>query len=361
MYAVLGGFRAERLAMGWGNDVGINQTVFRSRGAVSIEQFCDEIQREYPDALHLVAGLSSATGRALSRIVRTSPPDHVAVFSERPGAYGPLVKRLAAHLLVPVKYRWLVRRYRRCVGLLLPLGRAGIETFAQLGWPIDRQAPFMYCPPYRGGPEASRLEHDGPVRFVYVGRMSRYTKGTDILLRATEQLKGDWSLTLVGGHGDMVKEIESWARARPNIHVLGGVASDKVKDILEEHDVCVVPSRFDGWNAVVNEAIYAGMGVIATDEAVSHELIEASEAGNVVRARSPRLLAAAMQSVIDDRSLLRSWSQSAIGYRPTILPPTVGQYLFELLRAQLHQPTALRSGAPWLRGPSIHGESSAVE
>lgn len=349
VYAVLGELRDERRAMGWEISADGSQVTAHVRGSDSIEQFCSHILADNPTAFHLVAGLSNITGRALSRIVRSTPPCRVAVFSERPGAYGPLIKRLAARLVVPIKYRWLVRRYRRHVGLLLPLGEAGVETFARYGWPVENLAPFMYCPTRRGGAPKPIQGHGGPLRFIYVGRLSRFTKGTDILLEAADRLNGRWSLEIVGGHGDMVETVRSWAAQRPNVRPAGGATPDEVRGILDRQDVCVVPSRFDGWNVVVNEALYAGRGVIVSDEAVSHELIEASGAGIVVGARSARRLAAAMQWVIDDPSLVLTWSERAVEYAPQISPDTVGRYLFEMLQAVLMQTPGPRPAPPWLR------------
>lgn len=349
VYAVLGELRDERRAMGWGRSSDGSQVMVRTRGPGSVEQFCSEILADFPIAFHLVAGLSNVTGRALSEIIRSTPPERLVVFSERPGAYGPLMKRLAARLVVPIKYRWLVQRYRRHVGLLLPLGEAGVETFARYGWPVANMAPFMYCPTLRGGEPTPLPDHGTPLRFIYVGRLSRFTKGTDILLEAADRLHGRWSLDLVGGHGDMVESVRSWAVGKRNVRVAGGATPDEVRASLDRQDVCVVPSRFDGWNVVVNEALYAGRGVIVSDEAVSHELIEVSGAGIVVGARSARHLADAMQRVIDDPSLVMTWNKRAVEYAPLISPDSVGRYLFEMLQAVLVQTPGPRPAPPWLR------------
>lgn len=348
VYAVLGELRAERKAMEWSGDAYASRTVLRGRGSASIDKFCDEILREYPNAVHLVAGLSSVAGRALARIVGSSPPERVAVFSERPAVFGPLPRRVAKRLVQPVKYRRLVWRFRRHVGLLLPLGQVGIERFVRYGWPREKTASFMYCPPLQRGPiPINELEQ--AVRFIYVGRLTRYTKGTDILMKAINLLHGNWRLTIVGGHGDLVDVVKEWSTTRANVDFVGAASPSRVAELMAEHDVCVVPSRVDGWNVVVNEAIYAGRGAIVTNEAGSDELIDASGAGIVVGAGSARRLAAAMQLVIDDPSLARTWSSRAIDFAPSISPSTVGRYLFDLLQALVVRSPATRSDAPWLR------------
>lgn len=351
IYAVLGELRPERAMMGWGEGGSADAALFKFRSTHTISRFCREILHEYPGAVHLVAGLSSSTGRALSHIVKAAGPNRVAVYSERPGAYGRLRKRLVAHVIVPLKYAWLVRRFRSRVGLLLPLGQLGVRTFSRYGWPAERLAPFMYCPPQREEVTTPLQSRTEPIRFLYVGRMSRYTKGTDVLLKAASKLEGDWRLTLLGGHGDLVDSVRTWSASRRNVDFFGTATPDQVRAEILSHDICIVPSRFDGWNVVVNEALAAGRGVIATDQSVSHEMIIASRAGIVVRARSARKLATAMQTAVNDPSLAAHWSVRALDYAPRISQARVGRYLFDLLRGLQAGSATDPSVPPWLQAP----------
>ncbi len=348
VYAVLGELRDERRAMGWEGSSDGSHVTIRARGSESVGEFCRDILADCPAAFHLVAGMSNVTGRALSRIARSTPPERVAIFSERPGIFGPLPQRVAKRLIHPLKYRLLVRRFRHRVGLILPLGQAGIERFVRYGWPRDKTAAFMYCPPMQCPPLALG-QHSPPTRFLYVGRLSRYAKGTDLLIRASSFLRGSWRLTVVGGHGDLVGEVEDWSKGTSNVEFVGAVTPKNVSKLIAEHDVLVVPSRVDGWNVVVNEALYGGRGVIVTDAVGSDELIAESGAGIVIRAQSARRLAAAMQRVIDDPSLVMTWNERAVEYAPRISPDTVGRYLFEMLQAVPMQTPGPRPAPPWLR------------
>lgn len=212
----------------------------------------------------------------------------------------------------------------------------------------------MYCPQTHED-SAKPVQVSGrPLRFLYVGRLSRFTKGTDILLDAADHLCGDWSLTLVGGHGDLVATAKEWARGKQNVHLSGALTPREVSKVIAEHDVCVVPSRFDGWNVVVNEALQAGRGVITTDEAVSHEMIDVSGAGTVIKARSARRLAEAMQQVIDNPMLVNQWSKRALDYIPQISPLSVGQYTVDLLQTFTTRPPHGSLNAPWLHRTDLN-------
>ena len=100
---------------------------------------------------------------------------------------------------------------------------------------------------------------------------------------------------------------------------------------MQEYDVVVVPSRYDGWNLLVNEAINAGVGVIATNHAVSDEVVSSSGAGLVVPANNSKKFAEAMQLVIDNPNIIPTWKKNALDFIPRISPRTVGEYLIDIL------------------------------
>jgi glycosyltransferase involved in cell wall biosynthesis len=165
----------------------------------------------------------------------------------------------------------------------------------------------------------------------------------------------------VGGHGDLVEDVETWAATKDNVTVAGAATPEEVREAMARHDVLIVPSRFDGWNVVVNEAIYAGRGVIVTDEAVSHEMVDVSGAGIVVRARSARRLADAMQRLINDPSLARKWGNRAVQYAPLISPDSVGRYLFESLQAVMTKAPATYGTPPWLQQRDANAQRGSKE
>ena len=351
IYAILSDLRPERKAMGWA-EAWQRPNVRRSEG-VGLKQFVEDVLGEFDNAIHLVAGMSSVTGKALSVITKRVPPRRVAVYSERPGSYGPLHRRVVKKALLPIKYSILARKYRDKVGLLLPLGMSGLVAFKRFGWHLEGDASFMYCPivpESQVAPTATPRSFGTSVKFLYVGRMSKYAKGTDILVKAVDRLRGDWSLTLVGGHGDFVDEIRSWTMNRKNVAMTGAASPEEVRRLILDHDVCVVPSRVDGWNVVVNEALSMGRGVIVTDNVGSDELVKHSGAGLVVRRGSVRDLAAAMQFVIDEPSVSAIWASKAKKYAKFISPESVGQYLGQLLTSmsQGQDDTAEYPPPPWL-------------
>lgn len=344
-YVILDQLRDERVALGWGGNRYNAAHVFRKTERMSLEELVRHVLNVSPRAIHIFGGFNGSVGAALDLVGRDTPRERIAVFTERPGVYGPFLKKTMRRLGMQVKYRHQALKYRKSISLLMPLGNDGLQRFRRFGWSTENIAPFLYVPSdveeeepqkTRAIDEARPLKASGPdtVKFAYVGRFTRYTKGTDLLLKAFDNIpQSGWTLDLVGGYGDYLEEVVKWAAGKPQANFSGTWPSNTVAKRLEEYDVVVVPSRFDGWNVTVNYGIKAGIGVLVSDEAVSHELVSYSGAGMVIKSGSASALSHGLRRILRHPPLIREWKDFARSYSRTISPDAVGSYLYELLKA----------------------------
>lgn len=139
----------------------------------------------------------------------------------------------------------------------------------------DRLAPSTqvrlplpaFAPPGDRGPR----HPSDPLRLVFAGRLER-RKGVLELVEAvrslpdapvTLALAGDDSAT--GPHGVSMRAVlESMIAGDERISILGGRGRDDVVSAIHGADVVVVPSRFEWWSNVVQEAMAVGTPVVAT-------------------------------------------------------------------------------------------------
>ena len=109
----------------------------------------------------------------------------------------------------------------------------------------------------------------GTLRLLFVGELCR-RKAVDTLLMAlgrAELASSDWALTIVG---DGVERSALQAMAgglgiADRVRFLGVVPRDRVDGHFADSDILVLPSRFDGWGAVINEGMEHGLAVVASD------------------------------------------------------------------------------------------------
>lgn len=122
--------------------------------------------------------------------------------------------------------------------------------------------------------------------FLFSGQLIE-RKGLDLLLRAFAEaasLRSSLRL-LVAGDGPQRQALEAMVPAwlHDRVRFLGFVSWEQLPSVYESADALVVPSRHDGWGLVVNEALAAGIPVIASDTVgAALDLIRDGQTGSLV-------------------------------------------------------------------------------
>lgn len=109
---------------------------------------------------------------------------------------------------------------------------------------------------------ARKLNHikDNPLRFLYVGRLTE-VKNLKFLIKVFNKL--GLPLT-IAGKGEQKEELESMAK--DNIKFLGFINNTSLRDVYQQNDVFILPSSYEPWGLVVEEALYWGLPVIVSDK-----------------------------------------------------------------------------------------------
>lgn len=161
---------------------------------------------------------------------------------------------------------------------------------------------------------AERQQSD-TVRFLYCGQLI-YRKGVDLLCRAfCELLQAGAEATLtLAGEGPMRESLQQSVPEgfRDRVFFLGFQSVNALPRIFGEADVFVLPSRHDGWGVVVNQAVAAGLPVIATEAVgAAQDLVQGQGTGWVIPADDEQAILDAMQQAISDSKQLSVMSRNA--------------------------------------------------
>ncbi len=346
IYAYLHDFNEIRKSVKW-DDGDYGDAVMVDLSENTEEKIKNLFETE-ADAVHVLAGFKSNIIKYLDNYIFSNKYQFIC-FSERPGVYGKWWQRLIKRLYVPISEILIARKYQKYVKAYLPLGLQGVNENKHYGWKSEKLYPFMYDP-VDCVTDKNVYPVNSPMKFLYVGRFSRYTKGTDILLKALNEVKADKSLytiDFVGGYGDMKDEVISWAENTENAAFLGSWNSLEVGNNMKKYDVCIVPSKFDGWNLLVNEATRAHIGIIASDEAVSHEVVAHSGAGIVVKACRPKEMAKAIEYAVNNPEVVKEWKEKSKIYSPKISSASVGDYVIDIINYECLGMGEKRPVCPW--------------
>lgn len=138
-------------------------------------------------------------------------------------------------------------------------------------------------------------------RLLFVGRAFA-RKGGDLVVAAFERLRSQHdptlSLTIAGP--------AHWPLRGPlpaGVTFLGDVDHATVLRLYLEHDVFVMPSRFEAFGIVFGEALVAGVPCVARDAYAMPELVRDGLDGRLIRGENVDGLAEAILAVLDDEPL----------------------------------------------------------
>jgi glycosyltransferase involved in cell wall biosynthesis len=146
-----------------------------------------------------------------------------------------------------------------------------------------------------------------------IGMLSRHdpVKGIDLAIRVVHELGPGYRLVVVGdgaerpalealveelGVGDRV-ELRGW--------------DDRARHLLPTFDVYLLPSRLEAFPVTVQEAMQAGVPVVATDVGSVREAVDDGETGFVVPVEDVGAMAAAVRRLQEDRALLAAMGEAA--------------------------------------------------
>lgn len=290
------------------------------------------------DTIHCIAGARvDATGTLVARECR-AVRRRMGIITETPDPRG------IGGLLRWGKYALERMTIGRSFDFVLAMGETGVRWFRGCGYPADRVFPFAYAT--EGAACTAEAEATaGLLRLLFVGRLVDL-KGVDVLLRAMAPAT-DVELEVIGD-GPLRTRLERLADSLglgPRVQWKGQLKPAEIPPRLAQADVVVLPSRKDGWGAVVNEALMTGTPVICSSACGAYDLVRYDWLGTVVRAGDVQSLrdtivrwAARGRRTPAERLRIREWSRCITGDSLAAYLEAVFQHVYE---------DAARPVAPW--------------
>lgn len=190
----------------------------------------------------------------------------------------------------------LVRFFLRRTTHVIAIGNKNAEYYrGEQKIAADRITQAKYCidhhffsePPSNSPSSRARWRTDhriSPLSFVvlFVGRLFDRKRPGD-LLEAQRRLAGRIELvTVFAGAGPLLQDLQIESALDANTRVLGFQTQEQLREAYRGADVLVVPSEFETWGLVVNEAFACGLPAIVTDTCgCADDLVQRGMTGEV--------------------------------------------------------------------------------
>jgi glycosyltransferase involved in cell wall biosynthesis len=164
------------------------------------------------------------------------------------------------------------RKYFKYINKVYAIGESAEKWYLFWGFKRDQVIPFIYC--------VNNIEKlilssqiSGNPKFLFVGNLIK-RKGVDFILDClVTEPSGKFQFDIVGD-GVESEKLEFLSRKAQNeINFLGVKQNSSINEIFKNYDCLILPSRHDGWGAVVNEALTNGLFVLVSEKCGSKSLI----------------------------------------------------------------------------------------
>jgi len=295
----------------------------------------DEIQQlirrnDGHESVHLVGGLQRGTlnRRVLPHLAKTGAM--VGLMTETGDSRGFLGLPRRAKFLLD---RYLVEDY---LDFIVAMGQVGVQWYGSVGYHPARIFPFMYVTERRlPAPESSdKSNATGKFRILYLGHFIRRKDGVTAIRALNRLSHCDWQFDLVGNGPELErwKKVASEGGFADRIRFLPPVNNRMIGHMLEGADLLLLPSRFDGWGAVVNEALMCGVPVVCSDNCGAADLLREPWRGSTFKMGSVDDLEIVLRGWItrgkrneESSARIRKWSSALEG-------PSLASYLVQIVR-----------------------------
>lgn len=185
-------------------------------------------------------------------------------YSERP-----LKARCSPLKYIPRLIKWRVLDATSKDTYLLCASAFTSADYAKFGMYRHKTYKWGYFPETKHYKMNALYEQKDKQKILWVGRFLDW-KHPDDVLRVAKRLKEDgyrFSMD-IAGTGEMEAQLKSMAEVmgiNDCVTFLGPVPSDRVRELMEKAGIYLFTSdRYEGWGAVLNEAMNSGCAVVAS-------------------------------------------------------------------------------------------------
>lgn len=253
-------------------------------------------------------------------------------------------------------YAALIWRWRDRLQGILANGHATPAWLERCGMPRSRIVPFTYFLPLAERAQDILTEEEGKFRILFVGQIIE-RKRLDLLIDAVAGLRNPAVTLEVIGTGPLGDTLRKRAEAELGVQLTwrGRKLMSEIAGHMRSADCLVLPSRFDGWGAVVSEALMVGTPAICSDQCGVADVVRHSGQGGVFASGDVSSLAAQLRSAVA-RGRQTSERRRALSEWARCLDAMAGaRYLEAILRNS--DGDGDRPDPPWDKAQGVSGAS----
>lgn len=285
------------------------------------------LDSSHSDCIHVVSGFHGFNMGLQVIKVCTKRSLRVGLLSEGADPRG------AKGMLRRLLYSYQLAVWNKSLSFIGAMGTNGARWFENCAFPHDRIFPFIYVTEMPTQIEIAESHDHAVVQFVFLGQCIE-RKGVDLIIRALAPLRGlQWRFSIFGDGPSKTRWQKLVTKLNLDTHICfeDSKSNTEVLAILQRQDCLLLPSRFDGWGAVVNEALMRGVPVICSKQCGASELIRQPSNGQVYNAFDVRELTRALQRQIELGPKSRATQEQNLEWSKRLEGPNAAAYFEQMM------------------------------
>jgi len=281
------------------------------------------------DSFHICQGIraNGLIGYAQKALMKLGRQQLVMMETVDDNGWEGVIKRIV--------YGFYFHRFGKRLTGVLANGKNTRDWLIKRGLSAEKVFPFAYFLPDENVRSFSKpREVLGTYRVIFVGQFIE-RKRLDLLISAISRIEHDAVELIVIGSGPLENELKKFAydQLPGRVEWVGSLPINEVRVYMAQADCLVLPSRHDGWGAVVSEALMSGTPVICSDACGSAVVVEASGYGGVFKSGSVDELRSLLNSMLREGALSAVQSQKLAEWARCLGGKSGASYLTEILDA----------------------------
>lgn len=186
----------------------------------------------------------------------------VVAMTERPNESNPI-----SNVLRELRYRWHALLWKNHIHSVVALGEITSDSLVRFGFDREKIIEFGYFPAIGQTTTIYNTDTnvDHPFEILVVATHEKW-KRIDLILQAVAAQTKDCHLTIIGT-GSLTRKLVNLSatlRFKHPITWIDRLPNAEVQQRMAQSDLLVLSSDYDGWGAVINEALGVGTPVICS-------------------------------------------------------------------------------------------------
>lgn len=248
------------------------------------------------------------------------------------------------------KYLFFRLRYAGKIRFLLITSGKGIDWYRSVGFSDSRLFPWAYFTEnitISAQTNFNHLASSKPDK-LFVGQIN-HRKNIISLVKVCKLNKEYFGTFNIIGTGPLEDQLKMLIKDEIQIKFLGSLSNEIVHKYMQIADLLILPSIFDGWGAVVNEALQSGTAVITSENCGASDLLDGEIRGEMFTFSGANTLDIVLRKWLakgkilpEHRTRIKQWSQVNLSGE------AAAQYFMDIINF-IENKTNIRPEAPWIK------------